>query len=165
MTELFAESAYVGVAALDDAGRREQVARAHAIAVLAHRGQVDKLGVDYINHPAAVASGFDPLTQTVECCAAWLHDVVEDTDITADDLVCAGIHPEVAEIVLLLTHQDGQGDEYYERIAASPAARAVKLADLAHNTSPERVSQLPEEVQDRLREKYEHAHSLLGSRS
>ena len=55
MTELFAESAYVGVAALDDAGRREQVARAHAIAVLAHRGQVDKLGVDSRARAVAVA--------------------------------------------------------------------------------------------------------------
>ena len=57
MTELFAESAYVGVAALDDAGRREQVARAHAIAVLAHRGQVDKLGGKaLVGHGKAVYS-------------------------------------------------------------------------------------------------------------
>ena len=147
--------------ALSEPERREQAARAHAIAVVAHRGQVDKLGRDYIHHPAAVAAMFDPASQSVEFCAAWLHDVVEDTDITADDLVRAGIHAEVVEVVLLLTRQDGQGDEYYTQIAANPLARAVKLADLAHNTSPERVAQLPDDVQARLRVKYEHAYSLL----
>jgi len=155
---------YDGVAALGEAERQEQRVRAHAIAVIAHRGQVDKLGRDYIHHPAAVAAMFDPVSQTVEFCAAWLHDVVEDTDITAEDLVRADIHAEVVEVVLLLTRQDGQGDEYYEQIAANPAARAVKLADLAHNTSPERVARLPEDVQARLRVKYEHAYRLLGHR-
>ena len=147
---------------LSEAERGEQAARAHAIAVVAHRGQVDKLGRDYIHHPAAVAAMFDPVDQAVEFCAAWLHDVVEDTDITADDLVRAGIHAEVVEVVLLLTRQDGQGDEYYTQIAANPLARAVKLADLAHNTSPERVAQLPDDVQARLRVKYEHAYALLA---
>lgn len=149
---------------LSDIGRADQVARAQAIAVIAHRGQVDRLGVDYIQHPAAVARGFDPLTQTLECCAAWLHDVIEDTDVSADDLAKAGVHVDVIEVVLLLTRRDGQGDEYYERIADHEAALAVKLADLAHNTDPRRVAQLPPEVRAKLQEKYEHAYALLGRR-
>ncbi|WP_292836836.1 ADP-ribosylglycohydrolase family protein [Microbacterium sp.] len=152
------------MADLPRAARIDQVARAQAIAVIAHRGQVDKLGVDYIHHPAAVASRFDPLTESLECCAAWLHDVVEDTGVTTEELALAGVHPEVIEVVALLTRRDGQGDEYYDAIAHSPAARAVKLSDLFHNTNPERVAQLPAETRAKLRDKYEHAFELLGAR-
>lgn len=66
--------------------RLELAARAQTIAVIAHLGQKDKLGVEYIHHPAAVAKPFDPIEQTLECCAAWLHDVLEDSDITRDEL-------------------------------------------------------------------------------
>ncbi|MDY0910090.1 A1S_2505 family phage non-structural protein [Microbacterium sp. CFBP9034] len=152
------------VADLPQAARIDQAARAQAVAVIAHRGQVDKLGVDYIHHPAAVASRFDPLTETLECCAGWLHDVVEDTGITAEELALAGVHPEVIEVVLLLTRLDGQGDEYYEAIAQHAAARAVKLSDLLHNTNPQRVAKLPGDTRTKLREKYEHAFELLGAR-
>ncbi|MGE3194751.1 MAG: ADP-ribosylglycohydrolase family protein [Microbacteriaceae bacterium] len=143
--------------------RLDQVARAQSIAAIAHRGQVDKLGVDYIHHPAAVSARFDPEQETLECCAAWLHDVIEDTGITADELVKAGIHSEVVAVVQLLTRHDAQGDEYYEAIAASPAARAVKLSDLAHNTHPARAAQLPDDERAKLRVKYEHAYELLGA--
>ena len=152
------------VADLPLAARIDQAARAQAIAVIAHRGQVDKVGVDYIHHPAAVASRFDPLSESLECCAAWLHDVVEDTGITLEELALAGVHPEVIEVVALLTRRDGQGDEYYEAVAQSPAARAVKLSDLFHNTNPERVAHLPVETRAKLREKYEHAFELLDAR-
>jgi ADP-ribosylglycohydrolase len=89
--------------------------------------------------------------------------VVEDTGITAEELALAGVHPEVIEVVRLLTRRDGQGDEYYERIAQNPAARAVKLSDLLHNTHPERVAQLPAETRSKLHKKYEHAFELLGA--
>lgn len=142
--------------------RLELAARAQAIAVIAHRGQMDKLGVDYIRHPASVARSFDPVDSTLECCAAWLHDVLEDTDITAADLRLAGIYPEVIEVVELLTRKDDDSDAYYQRIAASPEARAVKVADIRHNTDPHRVSQLDDPTRERLRMKYEHALELLG---
>jgi len=148
---------------LSPQAKLDQASRAQAIATIAHRGQVDKLDVDYIHHPAEVAVRFDPAKDTVECCAAWLHDVIEDTGITAEQLVKAGIHPEVVAVVQLLTRQDGQGDEYYEAIAANPAARAVKLSDLAHNTHPARTAQLPDDKRAKLRAKYEHAYELLGA--
>ncbi|MBK8461732.1 MAG: hypothetical protein IPL36_01285 [Nigerium sp.] len=109
-----------------------------------------------------MARRFDPLPQTLECCAAWLHDVIGHTDITADDLTKAGVHPEAIEVVLLLTRHDGQGDEYYERIADHDAALAVKPADLAHNTAPDRVAQLAPETRAKLQEKYDRAYALLG---
>ena len=141
--------------------RVDQVARAHAIAVIAHHGQVDKLKVDYINHPAAVAGRFDPHEQTLECCAAWLHDVIEDTEVSAERLRRAGVHAEVIEVVQLLTRRPGEGDEYYDRIAAHPAAKAVKISDIRHNTDPTRTSQLDPEKREELRQKYEHALEML----
>ena len=152
-------------AQLSASGRVDQAARSEAIATIDHRGQKDKLGVDYIYHPAAVARPFDPAEQTLEFCAAWLHDVLEDTDITAGDLKLAGVLPEVIEVVELLTRREGSGDgdNYYRRIAENPAARAVKLADIAHNTEPSRVAQLSPETAERLRGKYEHARKQLGA--
>ena len=100
-------------------------------------------------------------TQTLEHCAAWLHDVIEDTKVDADRLRLAGIRPEIIEVVELLTRRADGGDEYYRAIAANPAARAVKYADIAHNTDPERVAKLAPEDRARLRAKYEHALELL----
>ncbi|QKJ18587.1 phosphohydrolase [Microbacterium hominis] len=151
------------IAEFTDHERMLQAARSQAIAVAAHTGQVDKLGVDYIHHPAAVSLHFDPIAQTVEHCAAWLHDVIEDTDVTADRLLLADIHPEIIEVVELLTRPEGGGgDDYYHRIAAHPAAKAVKFADITHNTEPARVAQLDPEKREELRKKYEHALALLG---
>ena len=150
------------MAELSRDARIDQVARAHAIAVIAHRGQVDKLGADYIEHPAAVAARFDATEQTLECCAAWLHDVLEDTIVDAGLLRKAGVHAEVIETVELLTRHHGQGDEYYRRIAEHPAARAVKLSDIAHNTDPARTGRLDPDTRERLRVKYQHALELLN---
>lgn len=151
------------ISELSDVERLEQSARAQSLAVAAHAGQRDKLGVDYIQHPAAVSLHFDPVAQTVEHCAAWLHDVLEDTAVDAHRLRLAGIHPAVIEVVELLTRDSAtNSDDYYRAIAADPAARAVKYADIAHNTDPERVASLDEPTRDRLREKYDHALEALA---
>jgi len=132
-----------------------QHGRASAIASLAHRGQVDKLGYDYIDHPARVADAFDWLDEPVAHCAAWLHDVVEDSDITAKDLLAAGMLPEIVEVVELLTRRDDVADEeYYRRIRQRPIALAVKLADLADNEAGWRFRKLDYETQARLSQKY-----------
>ena len=140
-----------------------QVALAAAIATAAHRGQTDQAGADYIAHPARVAGRFDPVTQPVEHCAAWLHDVIEDTPRSADDLRGAGIHPDVLEVVLLLTRRDDvPSDEYYRRIAAHPRALAVKAADIDDNLDPERTKLLDAAKRGRLATKYAAARRSLG---
>ena len=159
---LLARAAIESVADLSFAERAEQVARARAVAVAAHTGQADKLGVDYVQHPAAVSAHFDPNEQTLEHCAAWLHDVIEDTDVDAERLADAGIHPEVIKVVQLLTRTNDDGDEYYRRIAENRSARAVKYADITHNTDPVRTAQLEPDARARLRAKYEHALDVLG---
>lgn len=140
-----------------------QSGMASAIASIAHRRQVDKLGQPYIDHPARVAEAFDAIGQPVEHCAAWLHDVIEDTDITAQDLRDAGILPEIVLVVELLTRRDDTSDEdYYEGIARHPQARAVKLADIADNSASWRVGRLDHETQVRLAQKYRKALLALG---
>lgn len=140
-----------------------QVALARAIAVMAHRTQTDKAGAAYITHPARVAARFDPAAKPLEHCAAWLHDVVEDTDLTLDDLWAAGIHPKVLALVALLTRRpEFSSGEYYSRIAAEPRARAVKAADIDDNTDPARWQKLHPNVRARLKSKYGRARQALG---
>ncbi|MBH0052703.1 hypothetical protein I6E74_00790 [Salinibacterium sp. SWN139] len=132
------------------------------IASIAHRGQTDKLGYDYIDHPARVAESFHWLNQPVEHCAAWLHDVIEDTDITATDLLKAGMLPEIVEAVVLLTRREDVADaDYYEGIRHHPIALAVKLADIDDNLAEWRFRKLDYDLQVRLSNKYFHARQLL----
>jgi (p)ppGpp synthase/HD superfamily hydrolase len=139
----------------------ETVAAARAIAYVAHRGQVDKAGAAYIDHPRRVA---ERLTDPAQVAAAWLHDVIEDCDVSADDLGAAGIPDEVVEAVVLLTRTpDVPGQDYYAAIRENPIAGAVKLADIADNTDEQRLARLPEETQARLRSKYAAARQALGA--
>ncbi|GHD81906.1 hypothetical protein CLV85_0143 [Salinibacterium amurskyense] len=132
------------------------------IATIAHRGQLDKLGYDYIDHPARVAESFDWLNEPVEHCTAWLHDVIEDTDISASDLLKAGMLPEIVTAVELMTRRtDVANADYYDRIRQNPAALAVKLADINDNLADWRFRKLDYDTQVRLSNKYFHARQLL----
>ena len=111
----------------------ELIKKALIIAYEAHKDQVDKSGVPYIFHPYHVAG---QLTGETAICAALLHDVVEDTDVTFDDLAARGVPFEIIEITRLLTHDKKVPYmAYIEKIKQSgnEVAIAVKLADLAHN--------------------------------
>ncbi|WP_426976311.1 HD domain-containing protein [Pseudarthrobacter sp. O4] len=136
-----------------------EVAAAKAIATIAHRGQTDKIGVDYIEHPRRVAAR---LSDPSHVAAAWLHDVVEDCGITAEDLIAAGISPDVVDAVVLLTRTTkNKGDGYYLEIRKNSIALAVKLADIDDNTDPARTARLDPEKRTRLATKYAHARKLL----
>ncbi|MFC0681758.1 hypothetical protein ACFFGH_28335 [Lysobacter korlensis] len=142
-----------------------QAIRAEAISRMAHRKQTDKLGDPYIEHPRRIAATFDPVTQPVEHCAAWLHDVLEDTSLSRKDLLAAGIAPEIVEVVRLLTRPRSKKKvaRYYERIRQHPAARAVKLADIDDNTLEWRTARLDPESRERLAKKYHDARLSLGA--
>lgn len=111
------------------------VERARETAAIAHRGQYRRDGVTpYLEHPAMVARRVadDPVAASV----AWLHDVLEDTDQTAEELLRNGIPVEVVDRVVLLTKQKGMEYEVYlERVKADPIARRVKIADMLSNLS------------------------------
>ena len=107
--------------------------RAHAFATQKHSGQLRKDGLPYITHPEAIASNFD---DSVEKVVAILHDVLEDTDATEEDLRELGCTDDMLEALRLLTHRNGVPYmEYVKAAAANPIARTVKLADLRHNLS------------------------------
>ncbi|GAA1830040.1 hypothetical protein GCM10009750_12220 [Agromyces salentinus] len=141
-----------------------QIGLAQGIAFVAHRNQTDKLGAPYIDHPGRVAESFDPAVHPLETAVAWLHDVLEDTDLSAETLREAGVAPEVIEAVQVLTRTPGMPDaDYYARIRVHAVARSVKLADIADNTAPWRVRKLDHETQSRLAEKYARARAALGA--
>lgn len=131
------------------------------IAYNAHHGQLDKNGVPYIFHSFHIA---EQMTDEYTTCTALLHDVVEDTDITIGEL--EKIFPrEVTDAVNLLTHD--KNDDYFDyinKISSNPIAKAVKIADLKHNSDTSRyldktVKSSPETLK-RL-EKYQKALKIL----
>ena len=130
--------------------------KALQIALNAHKGQTDKEGKSYILHPLAVASQLDSIElKTI----AILHDTIEDSWVTEDYLLAEGIPESIVEVVVLLTRPKGMTYEaYLRRLKANPMAVAVKKADLAHNTSPERAGGLNE----KRRIKYELAKQILS---
>ncbi|MFZ2526639.1 MAG: HD domain-containing protein [Rhodococcus sp. (in: high G+C Gram-positive bacteria)] len=135
---------------------------AEQIATTAHHGQVDKAGRPYITHPARVAARVAGDDYAV--AAAWLHDVVEDTEVTLADLEQL-FPPEVTAAVEALTRRPGEAPaDYYARVREVPLAVTVKLADLADNSDPRRLARLDAPTRDRLTAKYARAHAELATR-
>lgn len=132
-----------------------------AIATKAHQGQRDKSGHAYIGHPLRVMG---MMHTDHERMTAVLHDVVEDTEVTADALREAGCPDVVVEAVVAISKRPGEAHEdYLERVAANPMALAVKRADIADNSSPVRMAELDGPTRSRLREKYAKATRLLDA--
>lgn len=106
---------------------------ARTIATQAHEGQFRRDDVTpYIEHPAAVASRAPKSSESQ--AAAWLHDVLEDTDLTREDLASKGIPEPVILAVEALTKQEGLSyEENLERVGANELARGVKIADMLSN--------------------------------
>ena len=134
--------------------------KAMSIAYDAHHGQQDKSGVPYVFHPLHLAEQMD---DEISCCAALLHDVVEDTDITLEQLA-KDFPPQVVEAVRLLTYDpDTDYYNYVRAIKGNPIAVKVKLADLAHNMDASRFAgvEVPKERIGYFRDKYTKALAIL----
>ena len=135
-------------------------AKAMQLAYHAHHGQTDKAGMPYIFHPMHLAESME---DEISCCAALLHDIVEDTGITFADLEQE--FPEaVLEVLRLLTHREGTDYyEYVRGIKANPVAVKVKLADIAHNSDQTRLAGcgMSEETKAYFRSKYAKAKAIL----
>ncbi|MDH6141807.1 (p)ppGpp synthase/HD superfamily hydrolase [Kitasatospora sp. GP30] len=137
------------------------VADVDALAERAHAGQLDKIGVPYIKHVRAVGdalASFGPHAQM----AGLLHDVLEDTDWTAEGLRAAGVPTVVVDTVVAVTKQPGVSyEEMIRSIAGKPRATLVKIADNAHNSLPERAADLSAPDRERLAAKYRAARRVL----
>lgn len=124
----------------------------------AHKEQKDKSGLPYVFHPFHLA---EQMTDEITTCVALLHDVVEDTDMTFEKLSELGFTTEIIDALKLLTHDDSVPYmDYVKEIAKNPVAKAVKLADLAHNSDLTRLDIIDEKALKRA-EKYKQAMELL----
>ena len=127
----------------------------------AHKDQVDKSGLPYVFHPFHLA---EQMETEHEVCAALLHDVMEDTDTSAEDLVAAGIPREYVDTCLMLRHSPNVPYmDYVAELAHNPVARRVKIADLYHNSDLSRLNRKPTEKDLQRVEKYRKALAFLGA--
>jgi hypothetical protein len=129
------------------------------LALLAHRGQRDKAGSPYLLHPLRVMLRF---RSEPEQMAAVLHDVVEDSPCTLQQLRAWGYPEEVVQAVDCLTRREGETyDQFIERILPHPLARRVKIADLEDNLDLTRIADPQQQDRDRM-ERYRKALGVLG---
>ncbi|MGW6197498.1 HD domain-containing protein [Kribbella sp. NPDC055110] len=144
-------------------GPVDSVESADKLAAALHREQVDKSGAPYVDHvrgTAAIARANG--ARADQQIAALLHDTVEDTGCTLDQLRDLGVPAPVVDMVDALTRRPGEShDTYLTRLTRTPDAVLVKRADIEHNSSPSRQSRLDPATQDRLRQKYAHAVRVL----
>lgn len=131
--------------------------KAMKIAYNAHMNQFDKSGVPYIYHPIHLAEQMD---SEAECIVALLHDVVEDTEVTLQQLE-KDFSKEITEAIRLLTHsKDDDYVQYINELSKNPIAKKVKIADLLHNSDETRLENITEQDIIR-REKYKEALEFL----
>lgn len=133
---------------------------AETIATDAHADQMDIGGHSYVAHPRYVASSVDCLEQKI---VAWLHDVLEDTELTEDDLRKLGFTESIIHSVKLLTrNKNVDYEEYLWMLKRDRNAREVKLADLAHNMDTSRLGRELKDRDKRRLEKYRKAVEFLS---
>ena len=124
----------------------------------AHKDQKDKSGIPYVFHPFHLAEQMETEETTI---VALLHDVVEDSAYTIDDIKKMGFSDSVIDAICLMTHNDGSDYmDYVRRIKTNPIAKAVKLADLRHNSDLSRLDKVDDKALTR-REKYLKAMEIL----
>jgi len=139
--------------------------RAIEIAVEAHKGQVDKGGNPYILHPLRVMMSLDTREEKI---VGILHDVVEDSEWTFDDLAKEGFSDEVIEAVRSVTKTESEHgtDEGYlrfvERAKQNPIGAKVKIADLKDNLDVSRISKLDKDALKRIN-KYKNSLEMFDN--
>ena len=112
--------------------------RAIEIAVEAHKGQKDKAGMPYVLHPLRLMFKMESNNEKI---AALLHDVVEDSDWTLDDLKKEGFNSDVIEAVSLLTRDEKDSyDEFVQKTVSNPISKNVKIADINDNLDLNRLN-------------------------
>lgn len=139
----------------------ELTKKAYDIACERHRGQSDRGGVPYIVHPCTLAA---QMPTEASAAVALLHDVLEDSDATREELAAQGIPDSIISSVVLLSRNywpDLHYMEYIQNLRQDPIAVMVKKADLQHNLNLSRLGHPPTEEELGLHHRYEKAIRLL----
>ena len=138
----------------------EKIKKALEIAFDAHKDQVDKAGLPYIYHPFYLATQMETEDSII---VALLHDVVEDSPYTFEDLENHGFSTTIIATLRLLTHEDSEDYiTYIHRVKENELARIVKLADLKHNSDESRLSHIDDKARERLN-RYAESIKILES--
>lgn len=117
------------------------------LATKAHFDQKDKAGKDYILHPITVASFMDT---DEEKAVAYLHDVVEDTSVSLEDLSKV-FSTDIVEAVDAITKRNNESyEEYLKRVSTNKIARKVKVSDMLHNMDLTRLPKITEKDIERV---------------
>lgn len=132
--------------------------KALAIATKAHEGQKDKAGAPYIFHPVRVSNR---CRTDEEKIVTLLHDVIEDTNVTASYLLAEGFPSTIVEAILSVTRNENESyDDFILRSKQNPIGRQVKIHDLEDNMDITRLNQLTEKDLERLN-KYLKSYRVL----
>ena len=139
---------------------QDKVELALKVATKAHEGQLDKAGNIYIEHPKYVAS---LVKEDNEKIVALLHDTIEDTTVTFEELEQYGFDKEIIDALKLLTHDSKvKYFDYIDKIKTNELARKVKIADLTHNSDISRIKELTQKDNERI-VKYKKALEMLSN--
>ena len=118
------------------------------IALKAYAGQKDKAGKTYILHPLRIMA---KMQTEYEMSAALLHDVIEDSDYTAEDLISEGIPSDVVIAVELLSNVKGESyDQFVDRVLQNPLATKIKIADIEDNINVLRLKSIRDNDLERI---------------
>lgn len=130
------------------------------LAFKAHKDQLDKSGLPYIFHPFSLA---EQMSDEYSICVALLHDVIEDSKYTINDLIKLEFPDPVIEAVMVLTHSKNVPYfDYIEEVKKNPLATKVKIEDLKHNSDVTRLNEINNDDLQRI-EKYKKALFILES--
>ena len=136
----------------------EWTKKAMKLSFEAHKDQVDKSGLPYIFHPFHLA---EQMKSEETVIVALLHDVVEDTEYTLQDIAGMGFSQQVLDALAMMTHDKAVPYmDYVERLKENPIAKTVKLADLRHNSNLSRLDTVDKKALARI-EKYKQAIAKL----
>jgi len=134
------------------------LSKAIILATKTHDDQLDKAGKSYILHPLRVMMKVDSIDMKI---VAVLHDVLEDTELTKEDLLREGFSQEIVETIECLTRKENESYmDFIKRCKINYMAKIVKLADLEDNSDLSRIENPTEKDYDRLK-KYKKATNEL----
>lgn len=136
------------------------IERAHMLATKFHAGQIDKAGEPYIKHLVHVSNAVESNeAKTI----ALLHDILEDTECTAEQLKVSGFHDEIIDAVVAMTHLPHESyDEFIRRVSKNRLATMVKIEDMKHNSDLSRLNRISQKDLDRAA-KYRHYIDFLST--